>query len=79
MKACVFIGHPKAVQSDFDFNLIFVHGLLGKIEDSNHDEKRNLGKSHRTWRAHDSIVGQVDHTECWPIDWLPATLGKFST
>ena len=36
MKSGVFVGHPKAVQSEFDFNLIFVHGLLGKT-DNNHD------------------------------------------
>lgn len=35
MKTGVFVGHPKAVQSDFDFNLVFVHGLLGKL-DNNH-------------------------------------------
>jgi len=64
IKSSVYVGHPKSSQASYDFNLIFIHGLLGK--------------SHRTWRAHDTIQGQPDHTDCWPIEWLPATLGKRS-
>ena len=55
-----FVGYPSQ-HKDYDFNLVFVHGLLGK--------------SHRTWRAHDQIKGSSHHTYCWPIEWLPRTLG----
>ena len=57
----IFIGYPKLADQNHDFNLVFIHGLLGK--------------SHRTWRSHDDMIGSEGHSYCWPIEWLPRTLG----
>ena len=59
----IFIGYPKVADQNHDFNLVFIHGLLGK--------------SHRTWRSHDDMIGSEGHSYCWPIEWLPRTLGIF--
>merc|ERR1712131_7405 len=56
----IFIGYPKLADQNHDFNLVFIHGLLGK--------------SHRTWRSHDDMIGSDGHSYCWPIEWLPRTL-----
>ncbi|KAK4471879.1 hypothetical protein MN116_005266 [Schistosoma mekongi] len=46
------------INEDYDFDIIFVNGMLGSV--------------FYTWRQHDSMLtnNPTTYTKCWPKDWL---------
>ncbi|XP_057380018.1 protein SERAC1-like [Daphnia carinata] len=66
----IYLLHPLYEEADdtrksearqgWDLDVVFVHGLLGGVG--------------WTWRQSDLLGKNVDYTDCWPRDWLPADI-----
>ena len=52
----IYLLHPVYRNQSHDYDVIFIHGLLGNI--------------FRTWRQNDKCKQASDYTWSWPISWL---------